>query len=295
MRNQLLNVTLLMTLAGFTACSEGTPEPSDTIAMAKTKQEPPKGVAFRIPEESEIKDSVTLASVRRGRALLRSTRDSLPDHVGASLSCFNCHVAEGTQRDAMPLVGSYARFPKYRGRSGKVDIIEDRVNDCFERSMNGKALSPTGKDMHDIVAYLAFLSKGFPVGVDMQGQGLPKLATLKGDTTKGQAVFASTCAVCHGVDGHGTAVAPPLWGPKSFNIGAGMSRGNTAAAFIHHLMPRDRPGILTPQQAYDVATYVTSRPRPDFAGKENDWPRGGAPPDVAYPTRAAKRDTSTVR
>ena len=259
--------------------------------MARTKSEPPKGAAFRIPEESEIKDSVTLASVRRGRALLRYTRDSLPDHVGANLSCGNCHVADGTQRDAMPLVGSYARFPQYRGRSGKVDVIEDRINDCFERSMNGTALANSGKDMHDIVAYLAFLSRGFPVGVEMQGQGLPKLDPLKGDTARGRAVFESTCAVCHGADGHGTKVAPPLWGPRSFNIGAGMARVNTAAAFIHHLMPRDRPGILTPQQAFDVATYIASQPRPDFARKEDDWPRGGAPPDVAYPTRAAKKSS----
>jgi thiosulfate dehydrogenase len=286
-QNTFIRVGALFFAALSIACTETNPEQRDTLTMAKSQQEPPKGAPFRIPEESEIKDSVTLASVRRGRALLRFTKDSLPQHVGASLSCVNCHVADGTQRDAMPLIGSYARFPQYRGRSGKVDIIEDRINDCFERSMNGVALVTSGRDMHDIVAYLAFLSRGFPVGVDMQGQGLPKLETLKGDTTRGQALFASTCSVCHGADGHGTRLAPPLWGPKSFNIGAGMARVNTAANFIHKLMPRDRPGILTPQQAYDVAAYVTSRPRPDFAGKENDWPRGGAPPDVAYPTRAA--------
>ena len=282
------NYRLLLLLTAV-ACTETNPEQSDTLTMANTRQEPASVAPFRIPEEKEITDSVTLASIRRGRALLRSTRDSLPGNVRASLSCVNCHIADGTLRDAMPLVGSYARFPQYRGRSGKVDIIEDRINDCFERSMNGKALVTSGRDMHDIVAYLAFLSTGFPVGVPMQGQGIPKLASMKGDTTRGHAVFTSTCAVCHGPDGHGTHVAPPLWGPASFNIGAGMARLNTAAGFIHHLMPRDRPGILTPQQAYDVAAYVTSRPRPDFKGKENDWPRGGAPPDVAYPTRAAKK------
>lgn len=143
--------------------------------------------------------------------------------------------------------------------------------------------------MHDIVAYLAFLSIGMPVGAEMDGQGLPKLEPLSGDTVRGKQVFASTCVVCHGADGGGTVGAPPLWGPKSYNIGAGMARVNTAAAFIHKVMPRDRPGILSPQQAFDVAAYVNSRPRPDFARKEYDWPRGGAPPDVAYPTRAARR------
>lgn len=245
---------------------------------------------FRIPAESEITDTVTLASVRRGRALIHSTRDSLPSMVGASLTCANCHIADGTQKDAMPLVGSYARFPQYRARSAKVDRLEDRINDCFERSMNGKALSRQSTEMRDIVAYLAFLSRGYPVGGEMEGQATPALDTkLKGDTTRGRAVFTANCTVCHGVDGNGTLAAPPLWGPKSFNIGAGMARVQSAARFIHQVMPKDRPGSLTPQQAFDVASYVVSRPRPDFVGKEKDWPKGGAPKDVAYNTLAAAK------
>jgi thiosulfate dehydrogenase len=274
---------------GLTACSSDRENPSRPVAKAPQELAVAASVApFRIPSESEIKDSITLASVRRGRALIHATRDSLPRNVRASLSCANCHIGDGTVRDAMPLVGSYARFPQYRARSGQVDVIEDRINDCFERSMNGVALPRGSRDMRDIVSYLAFLSRGFPVGAEMDGQGVPALAAVKGDTTRGQAVFAANCVACHGSDGQGTAAAPPLWGPHSFNIGAGMSRVNSAARFIHKLMPRDRPGILTPQQAYDVAAYVTSRPRPDFKGKENDWPRGGAPPDVAYPTRTTK-------
>ena len=257
---------------------------SDSAALAKTSKAP-----FRVPEESEVRDSVTLASVRRGRALFSHTRDSLPAHVRASLTCANCHMAQGTQKDAMPLVGSYARFPQYRARSARVDRIEDRINDCFERSMNGRALAWNGKDMRDMVAYLAFLSIGFPVGVEMEGQGTPALDPLPGDTARGKTVFAANCTVCHGADGGGTVGGPPLWGPRSYNIGAGMARVNTAARFIHHLMPRDRPGSLTPQQAFDVATYINTRPRPDFARKERDWPDGGAPPDVAYETLAARQ------
>ena len=279
-----------LVIAGLVAaCSD-----SSQVARVDTPREAPDSTVstkapFRVPEESEIEDSVTLASVRRGRALIHSTRDSLPNHVRSSLTCSNCHIGDGTVRDAMPLVGSYARFPQYRGRSGKVDIIEDRINDCFIRSMNGTALDPAGRDMRDIVSYLAFLSRGFPVGVEMEGQSVPQLAVLEGDTTRGVEVFKTRCIACHGVDGQGTAAAPPLWGPRSFNIGAGMSRVNSAARFIHKLMPRDNPGSLTPQQAYDVAAYVTSRPRPDLEGKENDWPKGSPPPDVAYATKASSR------
>ena len=259
--------------------------PAKVVAKANATPKAP----FRVPAENEITDSVTLASVRRGRALIHSTRDSLPNFVGASLNCANCHMADGTQKSGMPLVGSYVRFPQYRGRSGKVDLIEDRINDCFTRSLNGKALPAHSAEMRDIVAYLAFLSRGYAVGTEMEGQAVPALDTLEGDTTRGQAVFAANCVVCHGADGAGTPAAPPLWGPKSYNIGAGMARLQSAARFIHQLMPRDRPGVLTPQQAFDVASYINSRPRPDFIGKEKDWPRGGAPKDVAYKTLAADR------
>ncbi len=261
---------------------------TQTGTVAAVKQGPQKA-PFRVPLESEIDDSTTLASVRRGRALIHATRDSLPRNVGNALTCANCHMADGTVADAMPLVGVYARFPQYRARGARVDLIENRINDCFERSMNGHALEWDSREMRDMVAYLAFLSRGFPVGVEMEGQGVPALPPMKGDTARGRSVFLTTCIACHGNDGQGTAAGPPLWGPQSYNIGAGMARVNTAARYIHKLMPRDRPGTLTPQQAYDVAAYVNSRPRPDFAGKENDWPEGGAPPDVAYPTRAASK------
>jgi thiosulfate dehydrogenase len=284
---RFLGIVVLVGACDRQPAAEAVREPQQSAPSAASVK--PARAAFRVPQESEVKDSVSLASIRRGRALFRNTRDSLPDHVRASLSCSNCHMADGTQANAMPVVGAYARFPQYRGRSARVDRVEDRINDCFERSMNGKALAWNGRDMRDMVSYLAFLSIGFPVGVEMEGQSVPALDPLPGDTARGRTVFATSCAICHGVDGHGTVAGPPLWGPKSYNIGAGMARVNTAARFIHHLMPRDRPGSLTPQQAFDVATFINRQPRPDFAAKERDWPQGGAPPDVAYETLEARK------
>jgi len=274
-------------LLAVTACRP--PAEEAPAADSMVQPIPVTRVAFRVPDESEIRDSVLLASVRRGKALLAFTRDSLPTHVGNQLQCVSCHPDNGTRRNAMPWVGVYARFPQYRSRGGGIIVIEDRINDCFKRSMNGSPPPPESRDMRDIIAYMAFLSSGYPVFAEVEGMSVPTVTPVPGDTVRGAATFTAKCSVCHGADGAGTDVFPALWGPKSYNIGAGMARVRTAANFIKVAMPQTAPGTLTDQEAFDLATYINTRPRPDFPGKELDWPKGDPPPDVAYPVNSKKK------
>ncbi|MEP6744117.1 MAG: c-type cytochrome [Gemmatimonadota bacterium] len=223
--------------------------------------------------------------ILRGHAILEATAESLPGHVGNALRCTSCHLDGGTT-EVLGWKGAYARFPQYRSRGDAIQTIEDRVNDCLERSMNGKALLSDSPGMKSIVAYLAWLSKETPVTGGIAGGKITgAFDGLHPDTANGGKLFAAQCALCHGVNGEGTALATPVWGPRSFNIGAGMARSRTAAAFVHANMPRSAPGSLTAQQALDVAAYIDGKPRPDFAGKVNDWPRGDAPADTPYRTK----------
>jgi thiosulfate dehydrogenase len=97
------------------------------------------------------------------------------------------------------------------------------------------------------------------------GRGLLALADLPADPERGAAIYATQCAGCHGANGEGRRpVFPALWGPNSFNDGAGMHGIKKMAAFVQHNMPQNRMGILTPQQAYDVAAYIHTQPRPAF-------------------------------
>jgi len=285
---RLVPWTLGLTLLASAAACRGGPPGEDQDAPSTSTA----GVAAGMPSappDSTIPDGPLGASIRRGQAILFATGDSLPAHVGDALRCVSCHL-DGGRRANGSWVGVYGRYPQYRSRSGTVVTIEDRVNGCFLRSMNGSPLPADGPDMRDIVAYLWFLSRGTPVGSPSEaGSGRERFAHLSADTAAGRATFDSVCALCHGKTGEGTAAAPPLWGPNSFNIGAGMARVRTAASFIRDNMPFDRPGSLTDQQAFDVAAFMVAHPRPDFPGKEHDWPNGDPPPDVAYSTLAASR------
>ena len=253
--------------------------------------------ALRAPDGSLPPGGPLGASILRGRAILMATRDSLPGHVGSALRCTSCHLGDGRERTAMPLIGVTARFPQFRWRAARVQRLEDRINDCFVRSLNGTALAWDDPAMRDMVAYLAFLSRGIPVG---DTTSFPLDSVMSGDSTAGARSFQESCARCHGSDGGGTSTAagvfPPLWGSRSFNIGAGMARVRTIEAFIRRNMPRDQPGTLSPAEAMNIATYIAAQPRPDFAGKERDWPCGHRPPDVPYQTRGTNCEpAATIR
>ena len=242
--------------------------------------------AWRPPREADIRADSFGASARRGLHLLRFTPESLPAFAISGLRCTSCHQDDGLKPTAAPLTGSHARFPKYMPRSGAVVSLADRVNYCFTRSLAGNAVPVASREMTDILAYLAFISRDVPVGAQMAGAaGLVAMEdTLVGDPERGRVKFGQSCAVCHQQDGSGAGPIPPLWGPRSFSIGASMAREERAASFIWHNMPQSAPGSLRPQEAYDLAAFINSHPRPDSPGKEADWPLGGAPGDVPYAT-----------
>ena len=250
--------------------------------------------AWRAPDIANLPNDSLSNAVRRGLALVTATPDSLARFVGSNLTCTSCHLDQGRRGTAAPLTGVFARYPRYIERSGAVASIEDRVNYCMTRSLAGSKLPNDSREMRDIVAYLAFMARGVPIGAHLPIEGMPALPKNLGDAVRGADVYLAACARCHGGDGAGSSQVPGLgkvpavWGARSFSIGASMARQERAASFIRYNMPFDKPGTLTDQQAYDVAAYITSKPRPDLPEKARDWPFGGAPADVPYETKGHK-------
>ncbi len=248
--------------------------------------------------------------IRYGALLLTDTyaqlgngaKDENMHFSGSTLNCTSCHQNNGTKQFGLPLMGVSQRFPRYRGRADKMAGLEERINGCFTRSMNGKVLPVDSKEMKAMVAYMNWLSKDMPK--DVYGQGTPSFEgpNRKADVKKGEEVYNLFCMSCHGKNGDGyqsmsaggsgSHVAPALWGANSYNNGAGMNRVLTNAAFVHSNMPLgtvwNHPAV-TNEDTYDVAAYLSSKERPQMSGLEKDYPKlEKKAVDCPYPPYADK-------
>ncbi|ADW69684.1 c-type cytochrome [Granulicella tundricola] len=220
---------------------------------------------WRPPPVSSIPDNPHGDSIRRGALLFDETPLYAAAFTGAKVSCANCHAEGGIQPLASPVVGLPAKFPMYNERAGHMISLKDRVQECFVRSENGTPLDYDGTEMKGLVDYIEWLSIPQPGRRAFEGRGLVKLPELTPDPIHGGQIFAAQCAGCHGEDGQGKPPKfPPVWGPQSFNDGAGMHGVRKMASFVQHNMPQNRMGILTPQEAWDVSAFIHAQPRPAF-------------------------------
>jgi thiosulfate dehydrogenase len=255
---------------------------------------------WQAPPENEIPFDSNGDLIRYGKDLIVNTSKYLGPkgivaYVSNNMNCQNCHIAAGTQNFANPFSAVSSTYPKYRDRSGRVESVEFRVNECLQRSMNGKTLDSLSTEMRAMVAYLKWLGKEVPPGLKPKGAGTELLPYLSraADTQKGKMIYVSACLRCHGGKGEGLFspdsagyTYPPLWGEHSFNIGAGMYQLSRLAGFIKNNMPYGvtwQNPQLTSEQAWDVAAYISSQQRPakffaydwpDIAKKPVDYPFG---------------------
>ena len=255
------------------------------------------------PDIGSVGDDPFGTLVKYGYALLTDTANQIGPTVadparryaGNNLNCQSCHLQGGTQPYAMPLVGVWGQFPEYRGREGEVVMLEDRINGCMERSLNGRTLPVSGREMKAYLAFIKWLSTGIPDGSRLVGEVVSavKEPGRAADVVHGKKVFEQACAGCHGIDGFGQRAAtgagyqfPPLWGPDSYNNGAGMGRLLTAAAFIKNNMPFGTTyaaPALSDEDAVDVAGFINSAERPHKADLAKDYPnRSQKPVDAPY-------------
>lgn len=246
-------------------------------------------IAYWIPPDiSTISDSNKKAQVEYGKELIAHTSKYLGPNgsvlkMSNGMNCQNCHLQAGTVIYGNNYGSVASLYPKFRARSGGIENIYKRVNDCFERSLNGKALDTTGKEMQAIVSYIKFLGSNVEKGKKATGSGFKDLdfPDRAADPVKGLTVYTAKCQSCHQANGEGQFTAdkteftyPALWGKNSFNDGAGLFRLSNFAKYVKYNMPQGttyKSPQLTDEEAWDVAAFVVSQNRPHI-NVPKDWP-----------------------
>lgn len=235
-----------------------------------------------------IKDKTERALVSYGAELIAHTATYLGpkgkvQQISNGMNCQNCHLDAGKRVDGINYSAVFANYPKFRDRSGSVETIYKRVSDCFERSLNGTAPDSNSKEYKAIYAYIKWLGKDVPKGEQPIGSGIKKIAYLEraADPNQGKKIYSIQCERCHGSNGEGQPNLegdgysyPPLWGKNSYNTGAGLYRLSSFAGFIQSNMPFNEVTHntrLTDEEAWDLAAFVNSQPRPAIKTIV-DWP-----------------------
>ncbi|MBN4053792.1 c-type cytochrome [Haliea sp. AH-315-K21] len=254
--------------------------------------------------ESELAPEAT---AEYGQRLLRDTVALLgPDQAdpnmrysGNRLDCASCHIDTGTEPGTLSLLQAASRYPRFMGRDGGERDLKDRINGCMQRSMNGRPFARDSIELAAMENYIlslgaqhAAMSESKTVAVEPPAFVEPQ---RRASVEVGQAVYEQRCQICHGSDGEGLKettdiingyLFPPVWGPDSYNNGAGMTRVLTAARFIKARMPLGE-ATLTDDDAYDVSAYINSQPRPIKSNLEQDYPDlSRKPVDSPYPPYA---------
>ncbi|WP_050816971.1 c-type cytochrome [Bordetella pertussis] len=225
--------------------------------------------AFTPPAADAIPDNEFGKVVREGEQIFLHTPQRAAKFVGNDLTCASCHLDAGRRADSAPMWAAYVLYPAYRAKNGHVNTLAERLQGCFRYSMNGESPPADDPTLVALQSYMYWLASKAPTGVKLAGRGYRKLPAppQKPDYLRGKTAYAQYCAVCHGAEGQGQKngrhwVFPALWGEHSFNWGAGMHQIGNAAGFIKANMPLGQAGLLSDQEAWDVAYFMNAHERP---------------------------------
>ena len=211
-------------------------------------------------------------AIQRGHDMIMNTNTDpqVKGFVGNALTCNSCHTEGGNNDHPGNFLSTATKFPSYSKREDAVITLEDRVANCFMRSMNGTRPSTDSSVVVDMAAYISWLDRGKPIlaGATPVPAKSPYAAMLKAateaDVQAGAKVYGANCASCHGATGAGVpGTFPPVWGAESYNAGAGLANVAKLASWIKGNMPLGNPH-LSEREAFEAALFVDSHPRPDF-------------------------------
>jgi len=211
--------------------------------------------------------TIAVGHVKSERATEEFGKRLMTGFLPHRLACASCHIDAGAEPGDLSLADAIAHYPR----------IEERIDKCVTENMNGRALREDGDEMKAMIGWLRFLgAENAAMGASQRQSHDPpafRKPSRAADPKAGENLFEKRCADCHGKDGAGLPAAldpekgylfPPLWGTESFPDASEMNDPSTLARFIKAKMPLGRAD-LDDEQAWDIAAFVASKPRPRLA------------------------------
>jgi sulfur-oxidizing protein SoxA len=110
----------------------------------------------------------------------------------AGKSCASCHGDAATS-----MSGVAARYPAVDKATGQLLNMELRINACRQLNMKAEALGYESENMLSLSAYMAFLSRGVPRRVSVDGAAAPYYERGKTQFFTRQGQLNLSCAQCH--------------------------------------------------------------------------------------------------
>lgn len=284
LKQKRLWITVFASLFIIIGCTVNESENGETIDEETNEHTPPS------MEDLDPDDPMTEA-IKYGEEIFNETNVVMADYVGNELSCQSCH-ADGGLSQSSSMVGVTADYPQYRPREGITFTLEDRINGCMIRSMNGEMIPSDSEEMRALISYLTYISEGVEIGAERPWVTVNSMDEVpEPNVENGEELYEKkNCLSCHGDDGQGTGAntGPALWGENSFNDGAGMGRLTKMAGYLQNNMPIGAEYELTDQEAADLAAFLLMQDRPVWEGHDDDFPHGNRPTDIITEDRREK-------
>ena len=134
--------------------------------------------------------------IQKGRDITLNTYELLgPKFVSSKLHCSSCHLEAGGNPKASWWVNMGVEYKTKKN-------LQDRINQCFDRSMNGIPICNSEKECNNnsiiesLITYMEWLTHRWKQKNSTTMRGFPKMAVvLEGDPVRGRAIFEQKCSL----------------------------------------------------------------------------------------------------
>jgi thiosulfate dehydrogenase len=215
------------------------------------------------------------------------------EFVGSKLQCVNCHrrksgsLHPGTTSKIGTFIGTATAFPAYSKRYDDVITLQNRIDGCFQRCLNGKKSVVNTKVGIAVASYITWLSNSLDINMSSIAPRTPSKIKFWSDSRKkfkklfkkvthknylnGKRLYEKKCASCHGINGDGNGAFPPLWGKKdgkwlSYTADGSMAKLPNGATWIQENMPLGASKPLSDQEVVDITLYIDAQEREPYKG-----------------------------